>query len=131
MSLQPKEPENPAGREARQTYLVFARAVIGDTSLDYSTLYERFAANDWAAIKLDDAVSQSALKAGYAPKEVVKFLYQSPYIQHQIHQKQVNVKVMNQYAASTVVNASQNLQASELLRAQRRSSRKKRQQQIE
>jgi hypothetical protein len=59
--------------------LVFARAVIGETSVDYSTLYQRFAPNDWAAMKLDDGLALAALKSGYAAQDVVGFLHQSPY----------------------------------------------------
>jgi hypothetical protein len=107
VTFSPKEPENPAGREARHTYLVFARGVIGETSVDYSTLYQRFAPNDWAAIKLDDGVALAALKSGYAAKDVVGFLHQSPYVQHQIHVGQVPVTTMTQYAKSTVQKALQ------------------------
>ena len=101
-TLIPKEPENESGKEARQTYLVFARAVIREMSVDYPTLYQRFVGNDWAAIKLDEEVGKTALKAGYAPKDVVQFLHQSPYVQHQIHQKQVPVKSMTRYVVSLV-----------------------------
>ena len=38
-TLIPKEPENESGKEARQTYMVFARAVIREMSVDYPTLY--------------------------------------------------------------------------------------------
>jgi hypothetical protein len=105
VTFTPKEPEKLAGQEARQTYLVFARAVIGETSVDYATLYQRFAPNDWAAIKLDDGVALAALKSGYAAKDVVGFLHQSPYVQHQIHAQQVPVATMTQYAKSTVQKA--------------------------
>ena len=107
MTFTPKEPKKPAGQEARQTYLVFARAVIGETNVDYSTLYQRFAPNDWAAIKLDDGVALAALKSGYAAKDAVGFLHQSPYVQHQIHVGQVPVATMTQYAKSTVQKALQ------------------------
>jgi hypothetical protein len=107
VAFTPKEPEKLAGQEARQTYLVFARAVIGETSVDYPTLYQRFAPNDWAAIKLDDGVALAALKSGYAAKDVVGFLHQSPYVQHQIHAQQVPVATMTQYAKSTVQKALQ------------------------
>lgn len=110
VSLTPKEPEKLAGKEARQTYLVFARAVIGETRVDYTTLYQRFAPNDWAAIKLDDAVTLAALKSGYAPKDVVGFLHQSPYVQHQIHHRETPVAMMTQYAKATVQKAMQELQ---------------------
>ena len=108
-TLTPKAPENESGKEARQTYLVFARAVIQEMSVDYATLYQRFVGNDWAAIKLDEEVGKTALKAGYAPKDVVQFLHQSPYVQYQIHQKQVPVKSMTQYAVSLVTEAMQQM----------------------
>jgi hypothetical protein len=107
VSLTPKEPEKEIGQEARQSYLVFARAVVGEIHLDYTTLYQRFAQNDWAAIKLDDAVALAALKAGYSPKDVVGFLHQGPYVQYQIHERQVPVATLTQYAKSTVVKALQ------------------------
>jgi hypothetical protein len=107
VTLPPKEPEKPVGREARHTYLVFARGVIGETNVDYPTLYQRFAPNDWAAVKLDDGVALAALKSGYAAKDVVGFLHQSPYVQHQIHTQQVPVATMTQYAKSTVQKALQ------------------------
>jgi hypothetical protein len=109
VTFSPKEPEKPAGQEARQTYLVFARAVIGETNVDYATVYQRFAPNDWAAIKLDDGVALAALKSGYAAKDVVGFLHQSPYVQHQIHAAQVPVATMTQYAKATVQKAIQSL----------------------
>jgi hypothetical protein len=107
VTFTPKEPEKPSGQEARQTYLVFARAVIGETHVDYATLYQRFAPNDWAAIKLDDGVALAALKSGYAAKDVVGFLHQSPYVQHQIHAGQIPVATMTQYAKATVQKALQ------------------------
>ncbi len=107
MSLQPKEPEKEAGREARQAYLQFARSVVGEPNLDYTKLYQRFAQNDWAAIKLDDSVAIAALKSGHSATEVFRFLHQSPYMQYQIHEKQVAVSVMSRYAESTVRQAMQ------------------------
>jgi hypothetical protein len=110
MSLKPKEPENEAGREARQQYLKFARQVVGDPQMDYETLYTRFAQNDWAAIKLDDAVALNALKAGHSPKVTVGILHQSPYLQHQVHQNKVPLAPMSQYVRSTVVKALRQLE---------------------
>jgi hypothetical protein len=107
VTLPPKEPEKSAGREARHTYLVFARGVIGETNVDYATVYQRFAPNDWAAIKLDDGVALAALKSGYSAKDIVGFLHQSPYVQHQIHGGQVPVATMTQYAKATVQKALQ------------------------
>jgi hypothetical protein len=107
MALTPKTPETDTGIEARQQYLALAREIIGDPSMDYTTLYQRFAENDWAAIKLDDEVAQRALKGGQAPKTVVGILYQSPYMQHQVHHNRVPIPPMHQYARSTVWMAMQ------------------------
>jgi hypothetical protein len=57
-------------------------------------------------IKLDDGVALAALKSGYSAKDVVDFLHQSPYVQHQIHVGQVLVATMTQYE-STVQKALQ------------------------
>jgi len=119
VSLTPKEPEKPAGQEARQTYLVFARAVIGETGVNYATLYQRFAPHDWAAIKLDDAVALAALKSGYIPNDVVGFLHQSPYVQHQIHARQTPVATMTQYAKATVMTALQLLEKTQTFQRQK------------
>jgi hypothetical protein len=107
MALTPKTPETEAGIEARQQYLALAREIIGDAQMDYTMLYQRFAENDWAAIKLDDEVAQRALKGGQAPKTVVGILYQSPYMQHQVHHNRVPIPPMHQYARSTVWMAMQ------------------------
>jgi hypothetical protein len=107
MTLKPKTPEKEAGKEARRQYLALAQQVIGDPQMDYDTLYQRFAENDWAAIKLDDAVSLKALKAGYEPKAVVGILHQSPYVQHQVHQNKVPAAPMSQYVRSTVMKVMQ------------------------
>ncbi|HEY9618899.1 MAG TPA: hypothetical protein V6C78_00940 [Crinalium sp.] len=112
MTLQPKEPAKELGRRSRQLYLEQARQVIGEGDLDYPTLYQRFALNDWAAIKLDDAVAQSALKAGMTPQDAVNMLHQGPYIQYQIHTKQVPVLAMSQYARGVVLQVLHQLQRS-------------------
>jgi hypothetical protein len=52
-------------------------------------------------------VALAALKSGYVAKDVVGFLHQSPYVQHQIHVGQVPVATMTQYAKSTVQKALQ------------------------
>jgi hypothetical protein len=110
MVLTPKEPENEVGKKARQHYLETARKVIGEAAMDYTTLYQRFAQNDWAAVKLDEAVALTALKSGASPKEVVAALHQSPYIQYQVHQNKVPLAPMSQYVKSTVQQAVQKIQ---------------------
>jgi hypothetical protein len=97
MPLKSKEPEN----------LEHAQKITGEAGLDYNTLYQRFAQNDWAAIKLDDAIALSALKAGRSPKEVVGILHQSPYLQYQVHGNKVPLAPMSQYVRSTVMKAVQ------------------------
>ncbi|NET33339.1 MAG: hypothetical protein F6K19_15185 [Cyanothece sp. SIO1E1] len=111
--IQPKEPENKAGKKARQQYLEQARKVIGEADLDYHTLYQRFAQNDWAAIKLDDAIALTSLKAGYTPKQVVGLLHQGPYLQYQVHDNKVPLAPMSQYVRSTVMKAVQQVQKSQ------------------
>ena len=107
MSLQPKEPNNEAGKAARQQYLDLAKQVTGEADLDYATLYQRFAENDWAAVKLDDAVAGRSLKAGNSPKKTVGILHQSPYLQHQVHHRNVPLAHMSQYVRSTVLKTVQ------------------------
>lgn len=109
MALTPKEPEKAIGKEARQTYLVFARGVVGDMGMDYTHLYQQFAVNDWAAMKLDDEVASAALMAGYAPKDIIGFLHQGPYIQHHLHGRKVPVKTLTHYAKSTVMMAMEQM----------------------
>jgi hypothetical protein len=107
----PKEPANELGQRSRQQYLQQARQVIGEVNLEYSTLYHRFAENDWAAIQLDAAVAIAALRSGLAPKEIVNLLHQGPYVQHQVHVQQVPVLAMSQYARGIVLQALAQLQA--------------------
>ena len=107
MPLQPKEPSNETGKAARQQYLDLAKQVTGEADLDYATLYQRFAENDWAAVKLDDAVAARSLKAGNSPKQTVGILHQSPYLQHQVHQRNVPLAPMSQYVRSTVLKIVQ------------------------
>lgn len=108
MTLRPKEPAKPLGQQARQHYLTQAHHVIGE-ELDYLTLYQRFALNDWAAVKLDDAVALAALKAGMSPRDTVNMLHQGPYVQYQVHVQQVPVLAMSQYARGTVIQALHHL----------------------
>ena len=107
MTLTPKEPESEVSRKARRVYLQFAQRVIGESTLDYPTLYQRFAENDWAAIKLDDAVAEAMLRAGFSPKSAVGVLHQGPYLQFQVHQRKTPLAPMSQYVRSTVLTAMQ------------------------
>lgn len=107
MSLEPKTPSNESGKVARQQYLDLAKRVTGEASLDYDTLYQRFAENDWAAVTLDDAVASLSLRVGNSPKQTVGILHQSPYLQHQVHQRNVPLAPMSQYVRSTVLKTVQ------------------------
>jgi hypothetical protein len=109
MVLEPKKPSNAAGQAARQQYLDLAKRVTGEANLDYETLYQRFAENDWAAVKLDDAVASLSLKAGNSPQQTVGILHQSPYLQHQVHHRNVPLAPMSQYVRSTVLKSVQQL----------------------
>ena len=110
MPPKPKEPTHEAGQQARQAYLEQARRVIGEPTAEYAKLYQRFAENDWAAMQLDRAVVAAALKAGMTAKAVVDALHQGPYIQYQVHQKQVPKQAMTQYARGVVIQEVYKLQ---------------------
>ena len=103
MALKPKQPKNKSGKVARQQYLELAQRITGEANLKYATLYQRFAENDWAAVKLDDAVASLSLKLGNSPKQTVGILHQSPYLQHQVHHRNVPLAPMSQYVRSTVL----------------------------
>ena len=113
MTLTPKEPEYDCGRKARIEYWEYAQAVIGDSELDYPTMYGRFAENDWACIKLDEALVLKALRARRLPREVGSMLLQGPYIQLQVHHHQVSANLMTYYARAIVM--AQMLKAGMLL----------------
>jgi hypothetical protein len=111
MALTPKQPSNEAGKAA----------------LDYDRLYQRFAENDWAAVKLDDAVASLSLKAGNSPKQTVGILHQSPYLQYQVHHRNVPLAPMSQYVRSTVLKTVQQLKQTQSLNSEpqnRHASRK-------
>ena len=123
MSLKPKQPSNESGKAARQQYLDLAKRVTGEANLDYDTLYQRFAENDWAAVKLDDAVASLSLRVGNSPKQTVGILHQSPYLQHQVHHHNVPLAPMSQYVRSTVLKTfQQQKQAQSQQRSTSRSS---------
>ena len=103
MELIPKEPAHERGVLARQKYLELARRVIREPQIEYDVLYQRFAENDWAAVKLDEAVALKVLIVGYSPKAVSGILHQSPYVQYQVHQNKVPLAPMSQYVRSTVM----------------------------
>ena len=119
MTLKPKQPSNESGKAARQQYLDLAKHVTGEANLDYVTLYQRFAENDWAAVKLDDAVASLSLRFGNSPKQTVGILHQSPYLQHQVHHCNVPLAPMSQYVRSTVLKT---VQRQKQAQSQQRSS---------
>jgi hypothetical protein len=127
MVLEPKKPSNQAGQAARQQYLDLAKRVTGEANLDYETLYQRFAENDWAAVKLDDAISSLSLKTGNSLQQTVGILHQSPYLQHQVHHRNVPLAPMSQYVRSTVLKSVQQLKQTQSLSSepQNRSASRK------
>jgi hypothetical protein len=131
MVLEPKKPSNAAGQAARQQYLDLAKRVTGEANLDYETLYQRFAENDWAAVKLDDAISSLSLKTGNSPKQTVGILHQSPYLQHQVHHRNVPLAPMSQYVRSTVLKSVQQLKQTQSLSSETQSRHTSRKSEIE
>ena len=90
---------------ARHDYLEVSRRVIGEPDIDYTELYQRFIVNEWAAIKLDDAVALAALKLGKPAVSVAITLLQGPFIQYQVYEKSVIILAMTRYAKCTVRDA--------------------------
>ncbi|MFG6093894.1 hypothetical protein SPB21_01505 [Leptothoe sp. ISB3NOV94-8A] len=90
---------------ARHDYLEVSRRVIGEPDIDYVKLYQRFIANDWAAIKLDDSVALAALELGNPAVNVALTLLQGPFIQYQVYEKGVITLAMTRYAKCTVRDA--------------------------
>ena len=118
MDLIPKEPANECKVLARQTYLELARRVIGEPQIEYGVLYQRFVENDWAEIKLDEAVAMKGLTSGHSPKVMARILHQSSYLQHQVHRNKVPLAPMSQYVRSTVMKVWQQMGKSKLHRSQ-------------
>jgi hypothetical protein len=103
MALIPKEPQYDDSRQARAEYLEYAQIVIGEPSVDYPTIYGRFAENEWACIELDKAVALEALGTGRLPVEIASLLHQGPYIQVQVHHNRLPVAPMTYYARGIVL----------------------------
>jgi hypothetical protein len=103
MALIPRDPQYDDSRQARAEYLEYAQIVIGEPSLDYSTLYGRFVENEWACIELDKAVAHEALGSGRLPVEIASLLHQGPYIQVQVHHNQVPLIPLTYYARGIVM----------------------------
>ena len=121
MSDLPKPPDTrtEAAKAARESYLELARRVIGEPTIDYTQLYQRFIQNEWSAIKLDDEVSLAALKAGKSPKDACIALLQGPYVQHQVYVKDVLRATMTRYAKATVGEAQKRFKGRRHLRIQK------------
>ncbi len=111
MDFTPKEPQTEGGRQARQQYLQFAQRIIDEPTLDYTTLYKRFAPNDWAAIQLNDAVAEVALREGMAPQGVIGLLYQGPFTQCQHHQRGVTIHALHRCLRESLIVTKQKIDA--------------------
>ena len=121
MSDLPKPPDTrtEAAKAARESYLELARRVIGEPTIDYTQLYQRFIQNEWSAIKLDDEVSLAALKSGKSPKDDCIALLQGPYVQHQVYVKDVLRDTMTRYVKATVREALKQFKRRQQLRIQK------------
>ena len=113
MDFTPKEPQTEGGCQARQQYLQFAQRIIDEPTMDYATLYKRFAPNDWAAIRLNDAVAEVALREGMAPQGVTGLLYQGPFAQCQYHQRGVTIHALNRCLRESLIVAKQKIDAAQ------------------
>jgi hypothetical protein len=111
MDFRPKESQTEVGRQARQQYLQFAQRIIDEPTMEYATLYKRFAPNDWAAIQLNDAVAEVALREGMAPQGVTGLLYQGPFAQCQYHQRGVTIQVLHRCLCESLIVAKQKIDA--------------------
>jgi hypothetical protein len=113
LDFTPKEPQKEVGRQARQQYLQFAQRIIDEPTMDYGTLYKRFAPNDWAAIQLNDAVAEEALREGMAPQGVIGLLCQGPFAQFQHHQQGVTHHALNRCLRESLIVAKQKIDAAQ------------------
>lgn len=82
-----REPETEKGRLARGQYLGFARVSLGNGTLSYPSLHQKYAGEtpevQQAAQALDAAVALLALKSAVAPRQVIQVLAQGPFTQYQ------------------------------------------------
>jgi hypothetical protein len=108
---EPREPETDKARLMREQYLSFAKAVLGDATLNYPTLYQRYASDrsdiQQSARSLDQSIATAALKAGVDPKITIQLLAQGPRTQYQARNltaeaKKAALPGILQYAQSTV-----------------------------
>lgn len=83
----PREPETEKARSMREQYLACASVVLGERTLSYLTLYQRYVSDrpeiQQAARSLDQAVAKVALQAGHSPRVVTQLLAQGPFTQYQ------------------------------------------------
>ena len=112
---QPRAPETEKARSMREQYLALSKAVLGDSALNYLSLYQRYASArpdiQQAAQALDQALARLALQAGNAPRVVTQLLAQGPFTQYQTRtlsseDKQAALPRLLQYAQS-IVEAAQ------------------------
>jgi hypothetical protein len=110
-NIEPREPETEKARLMREQYLSFAKAVLGDATLSYPALYQRYASDraeiQQSARSLDQSVATAALKAGVDPKIAIQLLAQGPRTQYQTRNlspeaKKAALPGILQYAQSTV-----------------------------
>jgi hypothetical protein len=82
-----REPETEKGRLAREQYLSFAKMSLGDRTLSYPMLHQRYSGESpdmqQAAQALDGAVALLVLKVGTVPRQVIQLLAQGPFTQYQ------------------------------------------------
>ena len=83
--LLPREPDTEKGQQAREQYLVLAKAALRVNFEDYQTLFQAYASEEpeeqQTAQQLDRTVAQVALQAGHSPRQVIQFVAQGPYVQ--------------------------------------------------
>ena len=84
-ALLPREPDTEKGQQAREQYLVLAKAALRVNFEDYQTLFQAYASEEpedqQTAQQLDRTVAQVALQAGHSPRQVIQFVAQGPYVQ--------------------------------------------------
>ncbi len=115
-AVEPREPETEKGWLAREQYLSSARVILGEPKLSYADLYQRYSGSaserQQAAQTLDQAVANTALTAGNAPRMVIQLLAQGPFTQRQTYnlspeKKQAALPKLLQYAQATVEGVQQ------------------------
>lgn len=124
MSILPKpsDTRSETAKAARESYLDLARQMIGEPTIDYTQLYQRFIQNGWSGVKLDDEVSLTALQSGKSPKDKYLTLLQGPYVQHQVYVKDMPKAAMTRYEKATVQEVLNQFREQRQQRIQNRQS---------